>query len=42
MNGNTTTLIPPKGTTDAKRDFTFDHSLWSFDEFNTEADGYFS
>lgn len=42
MNNNTTTLLPPKGSAEAKRDFTFDHSLWSFDDFNEEANGYFS
>ena len=42
MAGNTTTLLPPKGSAENKRDFTFDHSLWSFDEYNEEADGYLS
>ena len=42
MAGNTTTLLPPKGSAESKRDFTFDHSLWSFDEYNEEADGYLS
>lgn len=42
MVGNTTTLLPPKGTSEAKRDFSFDHSLWSFDEFSEEPTGYFS
>lgn len=41
MNGNTTTLLPPKGSAEAKRDFTFDNSFWSFDQFKEEPNGYF-
>ena len=42
MNNNTTTLLAPKGSTEAKRDFSFDHSLWSFDQFSEEPNGYFT
>jgi hypothetical protein len=41
MAGNMTTLLTPKGSSEPKRDFTFDHSFWSFDEFTEESDGYF-
>jgi hypothetical protein len=42
MTGNTITLMPPKGSAEAKRDFSFDHALWSFDQFKEEPNGYFS
>lgn len=41
MAGNMTTLLTPKGYTEPKRDFSFDYSFWSFDEFTEDATGYF-
>jgi hypothetical protein len=42
MVGNTISLMPPKGSAEIKRDFSFDYSLWSFDQFKEESNGYFS
>jgi hypothetical protein len=38
MQNPTTRLKPHNG--EAQKDFTFDYSFWSFDEFETEANGY--
>lgn len=48
MNGPTTTLTPPApsgknntaiSNTNAPRTFTFDHSYWTHDGFDTDATG---
>lgn len=38
MQNTTTRLKPYKG--EEQKDFTFDYSFWSFDEFETNAEGY--
>ena len=41
MNGPTTKIKVPKGvSSNAKLQYTYDNSFWSFDEFDTLEDGY--
>jgi hypothetical protein len=41
MNGNTTKILTPKGvTSNAKSEYSYDNSFWSFDNFQTLEDGY--
>ena len=41
MSGVSTKLLTPKGvTSNAKSEYSYDCSFWSFDEFDTLEDGY--
>lgn len=40
MDAETTILVNPDDTKVAPRKFTFDHSYWSHDGFEEDADGY--
>jgi len=40
MQGNTTTIQDPTKPNSEPRRFTFDHSYWSHDQFETAEDGY--
>lgn len=41
MIGNMTRLIDPHDPENKHRDFTFDYSFWSHDQFQVEESGYF-
>jgi hypothetical protein len=40
MEGNKTIITDPENK--KKKDFAFDYSFWSHDQFRTESDGYMS
>ncbi len=42
MVGNMTKLFDPEHQEEKHREFTFDYSFWSHDEFLVEENGYFA